>query len=128
MNDMFVCRSRYSDEMAPLKDDDGQQPSFLSHRSKVSAIRLLACSDDRMWLYNNHATCGCSDSQWQFACSTGHAGCSAWQKARGDARLLVLLIVLLAFDLGRTFVWFSQQADELQAVGSECALGSAGNS
>jgi hypothetical protein len=67
--------------------------------------------------------CAVLCSQWQFACSTGHAGCSAWQKARGDARLLVLLIVLLAFDLGRTFVWFSQQADEL-ALG-ECALGSA---
>jgi hypothetical protein len=61
--------------------------------------------------------------QWEFACNTGHDGCTAWQKARGDARLLVLLIVLLAFDLGRTFLWFDQQT-QLAGGGEECGFGS----
>jgi hypothetical protein len=61
--------------------------------------------------------------QWISACNTGHDGCTAWQKARGDARLLVLLIVLLGFDLGRTFLWFDQQA-KLAGGEEECGFGS----
>ena len=32
---LYYVLRLYSDEMAPLKDKNGQQPSFLSHRSQV---------------------------------------------------------------------------------------------
>lgn len=32
---LYYVLRLYSDEMAPLKDNNGQQPSFLSHRSQV---------------------------------------------------------------------------------------------
>ena len=41
---LYYVLRLYSDEMAPLKDNNGQQPSFLSHRSQVRTFTCYTCT------------------------------------------------------------------------------------
>ena len=74
---LYYVLNELCKKLDALKDDDGKKLGVFSHRS-----------------------------QWKERCCTGHDGCTAWVSARGSARLLVLLCVLLLFDIGRTFLWF----------------------